>query len=74
MNVAVLVLRFVIGGFAYAVGIVGVVLLLWQPALAEWGRAVLVLGWLVLGWAVFPIKPKLPTYDASTYEDPECKP
>jgi len=74
MNDAVRMLRFIIGGFAYLVGIFGVVYLIAQPQLAEWGRGVLAIGWLVLGWAVSPIKPKLPTYDAETYEDHEPKP
>lgn len=29
---------------------------------------------LVCGWLAFPIKPKLPTYDATTYEDPKPGP
>ncbi|HEY7995198.1 MAG: hypothetical protein ACHQY2_07175 [Candidatus Eremiobacterales bacterium] len=70
MNVAVLVLRFIIGGYAYLVGIFGIIYVLTQP---QWAHAVLALGWLVLGWAVFPIKPKLLTYDAKTDEDPETK-
>ena len=66
------VLRFVVGGFFWLFGLIFVVVLfLPSPTILDALGAV---NFLVLGWLIFPLKPKLPTYDAATYEDPEVKP
>jgi len=68
MSTVELILRFAIGGFLYLGAIEGIYFDLTQP---EWGRIVLTLGWLFLAYVVFPIKFKLPSYDAENSEDHE---
>ena len=78
MDEMVRVLRFIVGGFFWLFAIFTVIAIFGIGHLNIMQIDGLVVS-VALGWWIFPLKPKLPklklpTYDASTYEDSDFKP